>query len=53
MDTHRASGLHGRLKNVSCTESDTCTTAYVFVDVRLFAVFSVVSCFQEVRTAWC
>jgi hypothetical protein len=35
MDTHRASGLHGtRFKNVSCTESDTCTTAYVFVDMK-------------------
>jgi len=34
MDTHRASGLFGRLKNASGTDSDTCTTAYVFVDVK-------------------
>ena len=34
MDTHRASGLHGKDQNSSCTESDTCTAAYVFVDVK-------------------
>ena len=34
MDTHSASGLHGEEQTASCTESDTCTTAYVLVDVK-------------------
>jgi len=34
MDTDRVSGLHGKEQNASGTDSDTCTTAYVFVDVK-------------------